>query len=171
MTSEDVDKMFTRNMDGLYLLALLLTGDREKAEQCFVASLEQFVTANNDLRRRARSWVKCIIVENAIRDSNPRPGHAHSSSPANVFPYIGQRSGDPSRHFEVDAILALDNFERFVFVMSVLEHYSKHECALLLQCSVSEIREARTCALKELINSLHIVFPHNRCLTRRRNRD
>jgi hypothetical protein len=32
----------------------------------------------------------------------------------------------------------------------VLEHYSEHECALLLGCSSKEIREARARALKEL---------------------
>jgi DNA-directed RNA polymerase specialized sigma24 family protein len=57
--------------------------------------------------------------------------------------------------------LALEDFERFVFVMSVLEHYSEHECALLLEWSVSEIQKASTGALEKLINSLHMVAPHN----------
>jgi len=46
-------------------------------------------------------------------------------------------------------VLRLADFERFVFIMSDLEHYSEHDCALLLGCSVKEIREGRTRALKE----------------------
>jgi len=34
-TSDDFRKLFTEDMEGLHLLAYLLTGDQEKAEQCF----------------------------------------------------------------------------------------------------------------------------------------
>jgi len=37
--------------------------------------------------------------------------------------------------------------------MSVLEHYLEHDCALLLGCSVRDIREGRARALKELADS------------------
>jgi len=47
----------------------------------------------------------------------------------------------------------LQNFERFVFVLCVLERYRDHECALLLGCSASEVREARTQAIEELAQS------------------
>jgi hypothetical protein len=30
-----------------------------------------------------------------------------------------------------------------VFVISILEHYSEQDCALLLGCSVQQVREAR----------------------------
>ena len=60
----------------------------------------------------------------------------------------------------MDAVLRLEDFERFVFIMSVLEHYSAHDCALLLDCPAREIREARTRALKELLNSSQMdCFP------------
>jgi DNA-directed RNA polymerase specialized sigma24 family protein len=63
-------------------------------------------------------------------------------------------------HFEMDAVLRLEDFERFVFIMSVLEHYSEHDCALPLDCSAREIRKARTRALKELMNSSQMdLFP------------
>jgi DNA-directed RNA polymerase specialized sigma24 family protein len=50
----------------------------------------------------------------------------------------------------VGAVLGLADFERFVFVLCVLERYREHECALLLNCSASEVREARTQAIEEL---------------------
>ena len=36
-TAQDFCQIFDKDMSGLYLLSLLLTGDHEKAEQCFVA--------------------------------------------------------------------------------------------------------------------------------------
>ena len=57
--------------------------------------------------------------------------------------------------------MALEDFERFVFVMSVLDHYSEQDCALFLDCSVLEILETRTRALEKLIDSLHITFVDN----------
>jgi DNA-directed RNA polymerase specialized sigma24 family protein len=42
-----------------------------------------------------------------------------------------------------EAILDLPECERFVFVMCVLEHYSIHDCALLLGKSPREIDEVR----------------------------
>ncbi len=55
----------------------------------------------------------------------------------------------------MEAVLDLEDFERFVFVMSVLEHYSEHDCRLLLGCSAREVREARSRALAELIAPRH----------------
>jgi DNA-directed RNA polymerase specialized sigma24 family protein len=72
-----------------------------------------------------------------------------------IFPNIDQLSSDRERHFAIDAVSGLGDFERFVFVMSVLEHYSEHDCALLLGCSVREIREGRAHAFRELMESSH----------------
>lgn len=44
------------------------------------------------------------------------------------------------------------DFERFVFVLCVLERYREHECALLLGCSDSEVREARAQAIGQFAN-------------------
>jgi hypothetical protein len=45
-----------------------------------------------------------------------------------IFVNLEQLSRDG--HFEMDTVLRLAEFERFVFVMSVLEHYSEHDCSL-----------------------------------------
>jgi hypothetical protein len=47
-------------------------------------------------------------------------------------------------------VAALPSFERFVFVMSVLERYSEQECSLLLGCTRAEVIDARSRALREL---------------------
>jgi hypothetical protein len=38
--SGDFRRIFSEEIDSLYVLSLLLTADPEKAEQCFVSSLE-----------------------------------------------------------------------------------------------------------------------------------
>ena len=151
-TREDFIQVFQEDMTGLYQLSFLLTGDHEKAGKCLVAGIEDCVKENRVFREWARSWAKRIIVENAIRELKPRPSLPGSSPPATVFSPSEQSSGSGG-HFEVDAVLGLGDFERFVFVMSVLEKYSHHECAILLGCSVLEIRQGRLHALEQLASS------------------
>jgi len=136
-------------MNGLYHLSFLLTRDREKAEKCFVAGIEDCVKENRGFRTWARSWAKRVIVENAILELKPRPSLPDSSSVATVFSQ-SETSSVSGAYFDVDAVLRLGDFERFVFVMSVLERYSHHQCALLLGCSVLQIREGRVRALEQL---------------------
>jgi DNA-directed RNA polymerase specialized sigma24 family protein len=155
-TREDFNKVFHEDMNGLYQLSFLLIGDHEKAEKCFVAGIEDSVNENRVFREWARSWAKRIIVENAIRELKPRPSLHGSPSSATVFSQ-NEQSGDAGGHFDLETILGLGDFERFVFVMSVLENYSDHECALLLGCSVLEIRQARVHAFEELASSGQVV--------------
>jgi hypothetical protein len=151
-TREDFIKVFHEDMNGLCQLSFLLTGDHEKAETCLVAGIEDCVKKNRVFREWARSWAKRMIVENAIREMKPRPSLRGPSPSAAVFQHSDQLSG-AGEYFDLEAVLKLDDFERFVFVMSVLEKYSHHECALLLGCSVLEIRQARLHALEELASS------------------
>jgi hypothetical protein len=155
-TGEDFIEVFQDDMNGLYQLSFLLTADHEKAEKCFVAGIEDCVKENRVFREWARSWAKRIIVANAIRELKPRPSLPGSPASAAVFSHSEETSG-PGGHFDVDAVLGLGDFERFVFVMSVLENYSPHECALLLGCSVLDIRQARLHALEELARSGQVV--------------
>jgi DNA-directed RNA polymerase specialized sigma24 family protein len=150
---EDFRTIFNEHLNGLYQLSFLLTRDPVKAERCFVSGIEDCVTENRVFREWARSWAKRAIVQNAIRELKPRPSHSNSPLFGAVFPDIDHLSSGPGGHFAMDAVLGLEDFERFVFVMSVLEHYSEHDCALLLGCSAREVREARGRALEELMHS------------------
>jgi DNA-directed RNA polymerase specialized sigma24 family protein len=150
-TREDFIQVFHEDMNGLYQLSFLLTGDHEKAEKCFVAGIEDCVKENRVFREWARSWAKRIIVAKAIRELKPRP--SLPSSPPSAFFSDSDLSSGSGGHFELETVLTLGDFERFVFAMSVLENYSNHECALLLGCSVLEIRQARLHALEELASA------------------
>jgi DNA-directed RNA polymerase specialized sigma24 family protein len=151
-TREDFLNVFSEDRAGLYQLSFLLTGDHEKAEKCVVAGIEDCVNENRVFQEWARSWAKRIIVESAIRELKPRPGLHNSSPVATVFS-PSEESSASAGHFDVDAVLELEDFERFVFVMSVLEHYSHHECALLLGCPVLEVRKGHVHALAALAGS------------------
>jgi DNA-directed RNA polymerase specialized sigma24 family protein len=159
-TREDFISVFNEDGKALYQLSFLLTADQEKAEKCFVAGIEHCVKHNRVFREWARTWAKRIIIENAIRELKPHPRPSTSSFVPTVFAR-GNKSSDSSEHFDVDAVLRLENFERFAFVMSILEHYSEHECALLLGCSVLQIRQGRLRALEDLARSRQAVsFAH-----------
>ncbi|HWC15589.1 MAG TPA: hypothetical protein VG498_01170 [Terriglobales bacterium] len=146
---EDFCRVFTEKMDSLYRLAFLLTADHEKAEQCFVAGLEDVVQANRVFQSWAHSWAKRTIIQNAIHTLRPRPGVSGAAAHAAIHNSAPQSASD----FELCCVLTLEDFERFVFVMTVLEGYSDHECALLLDCFVHDIREARSRALQQIGDS------------------
>ena len=152
-TCVDFRSLFAERIDDLYQLSLVLTGDHDKAEQCFVAGLEDCVRENRVFKDWVHCWAKRTIIQNAIRDLKPRLGIATSLS-FRVPTYIHDSQSDGNRHFELAAVLLLEDFERFVFVMSVLERYPEHECALLLGCTRREIEPARTRALAKLAESL-----------------
>ena len=146
-TCQDFLRIFDEEMRGFYQLSFLLTGDPEKGERCFVTAMEDCAKENRVFREWAHVWAKRVIVQNAIRELQPQPSRSDSSAlAATVF---SQRNG-PIGYFDVNAVLRLADFERFVFVLCVLERYREHECALLLNCSASEVREARAQAIEEL---------------------
>jgi DNA-directed RNA polymerase specialized sigma24 family protein len=154
-TCQDFLRVFDEDMRELYQLSLLLTGDPEKGKRCFVTGMEDCAKENRVFREWARTWAKRVIVQNAIRELQPRP--SHSGSFALAATAFSQKNG-PIGHFDVDAVLGLADFERCVFVLCVLERYREHECALLLGCAASEVREARTQAIQELAKFRPNVF-------------
>jgi DNA-directed RNA polymerase specialized sigma24 family protein len=149
-THEDFHSIFSEGLTELYKLSFLLTRDPEKAERCLVTGLDDCVTGNRVFREWARSWAKRAIIQNAIRELKPRPNHSNSSISGAIFPDVKQLLRDPGLTLKIDAVLRLEDFERFVLILSVIEHHSEHDCALLLGCPSREIREGRARALKEL---------------------
>jgi len=154
-TCHDFLRVFDEDMQGLYQLSFLLTGDHQKGERCFVTGMEDCAKENRVFREWAHTWAKRVIVQNAIRELQPRP--SHSGSFAQLPTAFSHKKG-PIERFDVDAVLGLADFERFVFVLCVLERYREHECALLLSCSASDVREARAQAIEELADFRPSVF-------------
>jgi hypothetical protein len=141
-TCKDFQQIFTEDMVGLHRLAFLLIADEAKAEQCFVAGLEDSIHGNPVFRQWARAWSKRAIIQNAIKMIAPAP--THPWQPAEDV----QRGNSPEDN--VATVAAWSPFERFVFVMAVLEGYSLRECSAFLACPVQDVIEAKSLALQRL---------------------
>ena len=141
-TSTEFCRAFIENMDSMHLLSFLLTADLVKAEECFVSGLEDCVEGTYVFRDWARSWARRTIIQNAIRMFEPRKNHsAVTEVPSDPVSCSFGRSRRPVT--QPEAFSALKDFERFVFVMSVLEKYSDQDCSVLLDCSRRDIAETR----------------------------
>jgi hypothetical protein len=141
----DFCQIFNDHMDHLYTLSFLLTADHDKAAQCFVAGLEDCQQGTPVFREWARSWATRTVIKNAIRIICPLRNGNKTTSGADEL-------GDPISEFDtaVAAITKLQPFDRFVYVMSVLEKYSDRECLRLLDCAVEKIVDARIHALQRV---------------------
>lgn len=148
--AEDFRRIFEEKMASLYLLALLLTGDHDKAEQCFVAGIEQSAQADQVFKHWAHKWAQRTIIQSAIRALKPHPDGRNSCLP--ITDSVWNHSQNCT-DLDLFQLLTLDDFERFVFVMSVLEQNSDPESAVLLGCSVEDVREARTRAFRQLADA------------------
>jgi DNA-directed RNA polymerase specialized sigma24 family protein len=146
-TEADFCKIFDEDMNSLYLLSLLLTGDQEKAEQCFVEGLENAVSRNRVFKEWANSWARRAIIQNALRITNPRPNGGTESWDSSS---INRSQEASSECAEIAAVIGLEPFERFIFVMSVLEGYSDHDCSILLGCARRDVLAARNRALQRI---------------------
>ncbi len=152
-TGDDFRRVFDKNSNDLMILSLLLTGNRETAERCFVAGLEDSVHADSVFNEWAHTWAKRTIILGAIRTLHPRPANNAACIPDFVLPEIDSAPAGWKGLVEVRDVLALDDFERFVFVLRVLEGYSERHCALLLACTPREVRSACDSAMARLIKS------------------
>ena len=142
-SAEDFCQIFNAEMTSLYCLALALTVDEAQAEQCLVTGLEDCISGNAVFKEWARSWSKRVVIKNAIQLVSPVAGaNAYASQDcAQVQPGSGPA-------LVLATLGPLQPFDRFVFVMSVLEGYSDHECSALLACTIGEVGKARVRALQ-----------------------
>ena len=150
-------KIFLDDLHPLYLLAFLLIGNHVDAEECFVASFEDATRASSVFEGWERSWSKRCLIINAIR--RVFPGRAGSL----VRRDWRQANVESEMPWIVKAVSGLAPLHRFVFVMSILEHYSDSECALLLGCALRDVVEARIQALWQ-ISGFDSAIHSPRCL-------
>ena len=142
-TQDEFCRTFAEEENSLYLLALLLTADASKAEQCFVAGLEDSIEGNRVFKEWVRSWSRRMIIRNAIQLISPAPGQVNGTPHVSDSGAVTLDLGS-----ELAAVLQLAPLERFVFVMSVLEGYSIQDCSILLNCTRQYIEIAQAGALQ-----------------------
>ena len=147
-TVTDFCEIFTEEMHSLYLLSFVLTADHDKAEQCFVGGLGQCVEGMDVFMDWSRLWARRAIVRQAILMMRPAPQDTDHWSTGSAGAVSSAAS--PSLFA---AILSLSTFERFVFVLSILEGHSEADCVSLLKCSRREVAIARELALQFLVTT------------------
>lgn len=146
----DFCRIFERDMDRLYLLSFLLTADPQLAEDCFVRGLEDAITSNRVFKEWADAWARRVIIQHAIQMIQPiHVEEARASSDHSP-------SDGATTSARIAAITALPAFERFVFVISVLERYSDQDCSLLLGATRAAVVAARTRALQHIAQSVEL---------------
>jgi hypothetical protein len=149
-TCEDFCRLFATNLNRFYLLSLLLTANPEKAEQCFVAGLDDCVNGISVFQESADWWARRVIVRLAVRLIQPRRGDTAARLCASCREDENNLPGMALQELPFAGVLALEDFERFAFVLSVLEGYPDRSCAILLGASRPELREARGRAFNHL---------------------
>jgi hypothetical protein len=152
-TKEDICELFTEDVNSLNLLCFLLTADHEQAEQCFVASLDDCIDGIVVCHNWVRSWARRVIVLNAIRMITPL-ANATDQMPSTIHLAEGSNRQRRFTHNTSFArVVALEDFERFVYVLSILERCSEQDCSGLLGASRKDVREARLRALQNIADS------------------
>jgi hypothetical protein len=140
--------ILTQEMHSLYLFSFLLTADNDIAEQCYVRGLGECVEGISVFMDWARSWARHTILKHAIQMIMPAPEHTDNLSSIRL-----KETATSGKHNLFAAIVGLAAFERFVFVMSVLEKQSDEDCSMLLGCSRRDIMIARELAFKRLADT------------------
>jgi hypothetical protein len=157
----DFCRIFAQDMKGLYLLSFLLTGDHKKAEECFASALEDSTKSNRIFKDWARSWSRRTIIQNAIRMVDPaaEPTPDPRRWKATLRTIDTRVETRAKSDASLNAILSLGTFERFVFVMSVLEHYSDQDCSILLACSRRDVVLGRARAAEHIALFANPILP------------
>jgi hypothetical protein len=158
----DFCDIFRNDATPLYLLAFLLTTNHKESAQCFVSTVEEVLKGQAVFKEWARSWVRRRLIENAI--AMVSPASTRNGQKRDLW---GAGQHETQQECEIGTVTKLDAFERFVFVMSILERYSNWDCSLLLGCTVNKVAQARMNALRRRPD-LAALFPQGDGLLMRR---
>lgn len=168
----DYAEIFLEQMNCLYLLSFLVTADRQVAERCFSKALDEYVENACGFMDWARQDGRRAVLRQAIRIVRPVPKQAYSWSLHGIAARLVSAAHQPFA-----TVTSLSAFERFVFVMSVIECLSEEECAALLNCGVQEVAIGRELACEiiaaedmgsDLTGEMDLLFvpsllAHQRC--------
>lgn len=147
-SARDFCAIFLRDMRSLYLLALTLTGDAATAKESLLAAFDECRNTTSVFKPWAQSWSRLRVIDQAIRAVRTR---ARRGSVA------AEQEDTLVVPAELSAVLELDDFHRFVYVLTVLESYSVRDAAILLKRGRWEIASAQTEALQAVSGALNPV--------------
>jgi len=142
LTAADSVDLTLDELSHLYFLSLVLLVDKVLAEICFSNAMEDYLRSSGlGLTVWARTEGRIAVIRQAVEMTRPMPKLCCSwSAAANPRPLV------PPEHRAFAEITSLTDFERFVYVLYILEGYSDDECASLLECDPREVTAARDLA-------------------------
>lgn len=148
-TQRNVQNYFAAAMNDLFCLAFLVTAHADRAEECVIRSIRECMKSTRILREGLPAWVRNSIIRNGIAIANQFK--KDSQEDKECIAVIPPSSRAPAGLADYSAgVLELSSFDRLVYVICVLEHYTSRHCALLLRTSREEVREARIRALAHI---------------------
>src|SRR5271170_7726844 len=129
----------------LQRLALLLTANSEAAMRCLIRAFRECIASSSVSKEWVLSWARRMVIRNAISLVQCPEGKSFVNTNDDAHNgLIGVSQDDPFGAIaDAKPILDLPDFDRFVFVICVLERYSTRDCALLLGRSPQDVNEAR----------------------------
>ena len=87
------------------------------------------------------------IILNAIRSLRPRPNGETKSDKGRLLLLNRSLPAVAPPYPNCARIVRPNSFERFIFVMSILEEYTVHECSILMGCLRRDVIDARIAAI------------------------
>jgi hypothetical protein len=142
---EEFVSLFERERVGLQRLALLLTANSEAAKRCLIRAFRECIASGSVSKEWVLSWTRRMVIRNAISLVIGPEGQSFVNTDDDADNDLVVFFSDDSLGAiaESESIFDLPEFDRFVFVICVLERYSMQDCALLLGRSPRDINEAR----------------------------
>jgi hypothetical protein len=116
------------------------------------------VNGNLAFKEWARSWARRVVIQSAVHVIKPRPMEEIAPSNSN-----SRDTTTPVVPAEIATVLTLQPFERFVYTMSVLEHYSDQDCSVLLGCALRDVITARIRAFQQVEVLENFTVKAGRC--------
>ena len=134
---EEFVSVFESERMVLQRLALLLTANTEAAERCLALALQECIASSSVSKDWVLAWARRVVIRNAANLVMEMKGNAERGS------IVFTEDGSLSQIANFEAILALPDLDRLVFVICILECHSVQDCALLLERPPREVIEAR----------------------------
>jgi DNA-directed RNA polymerase specialized sigma24 family protein len=164
--NDEFQQLFATEMTDLFRLSLNLTADIETAERCLIVAMSECLQSNCvfNSRKLSRAWARRVVIRNAIHLVQAQESRKPDGSLAPTTSYV---QSQPNQYRttaapESLAVLNLPDFDRLVYAICVLEHYSVAHCALLLSRSDKEVNDARLRATIRVVAAEERNFPARR---------
>lgn len=145
--NNEFQQLFVTEMTDLFRLSLNLIADVETAERCLILATRECLQSISvfNSRRLTRAWARRVVIRIAIHLMQANESGKPGGSLGGTTSYVQSRPNQCRTNAVPQslAVINLPDFDRLVYVICVLEHYSVAHCALLLSRSLKEVDDAR----------------------------